>query len=423
MKVTGPSEGTRRGAALMLGASGLTTLGSIPPFLLGAQAVWVRDDLGMGLGIFGIAVSTFFAFAAIGALPAGLILDRIGRRWGLVLSGMLVASGGVVVAVVAQSPPVLIAAMALLGLGNAFCQTSANLSMARVLPAHRRGLGFGVKQSAVPFAIMIGGLSVPTIGGAFGWRSTFISTAAVGVLVMLSALRPGTKSAGRVAPPSREDLDRPPWGPIVLASAGIVFASAAANFLGSFIASYGAETGLSPNAAGVLMAAGSGASIAMRVYSGFRADGRAGRNLPVVAAQMYAGMLGLLGLAFATPSTPIVTVIFGFLAFSVGWAWPGLLLYAVTRVSRDTPGRGSGAIQAGAFLGGALGPAGFGALIPVVGFELTWVLAAASFLIAGSLVLLARRGFSADIRNRPPRSPLVIGGGRLAKLQPKDGQL
>lgn len=406
----------------MLGASGLTTLGALGPFLLGAQAVWVREDLDLGIGVFGVAVSVFFALAAIGALPAGAILDRIGRRWGLILSGLLVLSGGLVVALLADDAAVLIAGMALLGLGNAFCQTSANLTMARVLAPHRRGLGFGVKQSAVPLAIMLGGLSVPTVGGAFGWRSTFIATAVIGALVALSALRPSTKgtptAAGEMS--AAEEVERPPWLPLILAAAGIVFASAAANFLGSFVASWGAETGLSPNAAGVLMAVGSGASIVVRIYSGFRADGRAGRNMPVVAAQMFAGAGCLLGLAVATPGT---TVIFGFLAFAVGWSWPGLLLFAVTRLSRDTPGRGSGAIQAGAFVGGAVGPAGFGALIPLIGFEATWVAASSAFLIAGVLVLLARRGFAEDLRRRPPRTPVGTGGGRLPRPErrPKTG--
>ena len=55
----------RRSARLMLGASALTTLGAIPPFLVGAQAVLLMHDLDFGAARLGVAVSTFFAVAAL----------------------------------------------------------------------------------------------------------------------------------------------------------------------------------------------------------------------------------------------------------------------------------------------------------------------------------------------------------------------
>jgi len=390
-------------------ASGLTTLGALPPFLLGAQAVWVREDLMIGLGLFGVGISVFFASAASGSVPAGRLVDRVGPRRAQVVAGLLVATGGVFMATLVRGPLSLLATMAVLGLGNACCQTVANLSMARALPPGRRGLGFGVKQSAVPLAIMLGGLAVPTLGGMLGWRSTFVTTAAVGALVGLNALVRRGPVAGPAAAVA-DGLDQPPRWPLLLCGLGITFASAAANFLGSFIASWGYEIGLTATTTGLLMAAGSAGSIAVRVVSGWRADGRHGANLPVVAAQMYAGALCLVGVAVGTEATVLG---FGFLAFSVGWAWPGLLLYAVARLGRDAPARASGVVQAGAFVGGAIGPMGFGALAGEAGFRPTWLLAAACFVVGGTLVLAARRGYRIDLAERPPRAPITTGGGRV----------
>lgn len=395
---------------MMLGASGVTTLGALPPFLLGAQAVWVRDDLGIGLAALGAAVSVFFGAAALGALGAGLVFDRIGRRAGLAGAGSLVATGGTTMVLGVSGAPSLLACMAVLGLGNACCQTAANLSMARALPPGRRGLGFGVKQSAVPLAIMLGGLAVPTLGGLLGWRSTFAATAAAGILVALVALvRPGAS-----APPAAAavaELDQPPWPPLLLAGLGIAWASAAANFLGAFIASWAFEVGLTATTAGLLMAAGSASSIAVRILSGHRADRRHGGNLAVVAAQMYVGAVCLAGVAAGTEAAVLGL---GFVAFAVGWSWPGLLLFAVARVGRDTPARASGVVQAGAFVGGALGPTTLGALAGAEGFRPAWLVAAACFVVGGTLVLVARRGFRADLRARPPRTPLTWGGGRVS---------
>jgi MFS family permease len=396
----------------MVAASALTTLGALPPFLLGAQAVAVRADLGIGLGVLGAAVSTFFASAALGSMVMGLVLDRAGRRTGVVAAGVLVGAGGAAMATVVGSAGWLLACMVVLGLGNAACQTAANLSMARALPPHRRGLGFGVKQSAVPLAIMLAGLAVPTTGAVLGWRSTFATTAVLGGAVVLRALiRPlaGTHVGGDA---EQEEPDRPPWGPLLLCGVAITFASAAANFLGAFIASWGYETGLTVTTTGLLMAVGSAGSIVVRIGSGHRADGRQGANMPVVALQMFCGAVCLGGVAVGTPFTVLG---FGFLAFAVGWAWPGLLLYAVARLGRDAPARASGVVQAGAFVGGALGPLALGALAGQLGFRVSWLVASGCFVVAGGLVLLARRRFAADLRARPPRTPLAWGGGRVAR--------
>ena len=107
-------------------------------------------------------------------------------------------------------------------------------------------------------------------------------------------------------------------------------------------------------------------------------------------------------------------VVFGFLAFAIGWSWPGLFLFAVARVGRDSPTQASSVIQAGAFVGGALGPALFGLVVSAVGFEVSWYVASFAFLVAAALVLAARHGFRLDLRNRPPAQPFGYGGGHDA---------
>ncbi|HLS39458.1 MAG TPA: MFS transporter [Ornithinicoccus sp.] len=417
-------------ARLMLGASALTTLGAIPPFLLGAQAVLIMRDLGFGAARLGIAVSTFFAVAAVATILASGLLERWGAGRMLLAAGVLVASGGLGLALLVQDWWALVVAMAVLGAGNATCQGASNRTVATLLPASRRGLGFGLKQSAVPVAIMLGGLAVPTTTTLFGWRSTFGVAGAVGVLVALAGVvvlgrertargappgtaQPraaetgGTRSAGSSAVGPR---DLPPRGPLLLCGVATTFASAAANFLGSYLASWAHEVGLTISQAGLLMAAGSGASVLSRVLLGFQADRRYGGNLAVVASLTLVGAVCLAALG-AVPREWAV-VLFGFLAFALGWSWPGLYLYAVARLGRDTPTRASSVVQAGAFVGGALGPVGFGTVVESLGFQGAWLAGAASFTVAGILTLLARRGFRRDLFTRPPAEPFGFGGGR-----------
>jgi MFS family permease len=399
-------------ARLVVGASALTTLGTIPVFLLGAQAVFIRSDLGFGATEFGAAVSVFFASAAAAALLGGGVLDRIGRRKSTLLAGALAATGGFGTAGLAQSWLVLVAFMAVLGATNAACQVTSNLTLARAVPPHRRGLGFGVKQAAIPLAIALAGLAVPAVAQSVGWRWTYVCTGAAGLVVIGTGLRmprAAHRPAGTLAGP-----DRPPLLPLLIIATAVTVASAAANSFGAFVASWAFEVGLTPSEAGVLMASGSALNLVVRVWSGHRADQRHGRNLPVVAVQMLGGGVALALLSIASPWAVVPAAL---AAFVVGWSWPGLLMFAVVRVGRELPGLASGFLQAGAFLGAALGPGVFGVLVGSLGYPVAWGIGALLFFAAAVLVLLGRRLLLQDLVARPPTTPLGYGGGRGRPLR------
>lgn len=394
---------------VVVAASALTTLGTIPVFLLGAQAVFIRSDLGFTALRFGLAVSVFFASAATAALLGGGVLDRLGRRRSTVTAGFLAAAGGFGMAGAAYSWPLLVAFMVVLGTANAACQVTANLTLARAVPPHRRGIGFGVKQSAIPLAIVIAGLAVPVLGAVVGWRWTFAATGAAGLVVVAIGLR--LPRGNEVAAGQSTGRDRPPMPALIAVMTAMMLASMAANSLGAFVGLWGFEVGLSPSQAGILMATGSALNIVARVVAGHRADLRHGRNLPVVAVQMLIGSVALAALSLSSPWTVVPAAL---LAFGLGWSWPGLLLYAVVRVGRDSPGVASGVVQAGAFIGGAAGPTLFGLVVATLGYPAAWRFAAGLFLAAAVLVLAARRLFIADLVARPPRTPFGYGGGRDA---------
>lgn len=389
-------------------ASGLTTLGTLPVFLLASQSVLVRDDLDFGPRAFGLTVGTFFAAAAVAAILGGMVADRVGPRVSTVAAGMLAAVGGLGIGLVVDRWSSLLAMMVVLGVANAACQVTANLSMARSVPAHRRGLGFGVKQAAIPLAIVLAGLAVPTLTAAFGWRSTFVAIGAAGLLVAVAGLAP-RRSTVPAAPVGSDVREVPPLRALLVAMAAITLASAAANALGAFFASWSFEVGLSPSEAGVLMAVGSALNIAARLLAGHLADRRHGRNLPVVAAQMLVGAAALWALSVSSVEVLVPASV---VAFAIGWSWPGLLLFAVVRVGRDSPGTASGLVQAGAFIGGATGPLAFGYLIDLTDYPTAWRIAGLGFVVAAVLVMVARRLFVADLVARPPRETLGYGGGR-----------
>ena len=288
----------------VLGASAMTTLGTLPVFLLSAQSVFVRSDLDFDERGFGVAVSAFFVAAAAAALVGGGRVDRLGRRASTVGAGLLTAIGSFGVAWAARSWLVLTLAMVVLGVANAACHMTSNVIMARVVPPHRQGLGFGVKQAAIPLAITLAGLAVPTVGALLGWRWTFALTGFGGLVIVLVGLRlPSATIGGRR---TGDAPDRPSTTALVTIMIAVLLASAAGNSFGAFVASWGFRVGLTPDGAALLMAAGSAMNLVVRVVGGHLADRRYGRNLPVVAAQMLIGAVALAVLSL--PSQPTVVV-------------------------------------------------------------------------------------------------------------------
>lgn len=167
----------------------MATLGTLPVFLLSAQSILMGRDLGFGERGLGLAAGVFFTAAAVTSVVVGVLADWIGRGPAMVVSGILAAAGTFGIAIAAHSYGTLLVFIALAGAANAAMQISANVSLASLIPRSRQGLAFGVKQSAVPASILIGGLAVPTVGVLAGWRWTYAAAAVAASLVIVAGLR------------------------------------------------------------------------------------------------------------------------------------------------------------------------------------------------------------------------------------------
>jgi len=213
-----------------VGAVATTTAAVIPVFLLGGLAVQIGDELHFDPAGLGVAVSLYFACSALIAIPAGWLVERYGdrptSRAGVLLSGTAMLG----TALFAHSYLSLVVLTMFSAGGNALGQLSSNLSLARLVPRHRQGLSFGVKQSAIPVATLLAGAAVPGIALPFGWRWAFVAGAGLAVLVLPLAPRgprpPARPRApvtgGPSAPPARSSCwpsgrrsrpaRRAPWG-------------------------------------------------------------------------------------------------------------------------------------------------------------------------------------------------------------------
>ena len=373
----------------VLQAVAVSVLGVLPAFLTGALAVQIRADLDVGLGLFGFAAATLFGVSGTCARPAGRLVQRLGARKGTALAAVLSILSLTAVGL-AQSPVWLMAGLAIGGLGNAVAQPSANLAISEFVTEERLGLAFGIKQSSIPAATLLGGLAVPGIALVFGWRWAVIAAVALAIVVLIWSQVTGRDARGTARPAEGGPADKGlPRGGLVVLTLGGFLGSAAATSTGVFLVDSTVASGVAPGTAGFLFASCSVLGLVSRVGFGWLADRHPERSRYLFIANLLAG--GAVGYGLlATGSIPLV-VVGSLLAYGLGWAWTGLFHFAVIKDNRAAAASVTGFVQTGLSLGAAFGPLVFGIVAQTWSYTAAWSTGAALSLIAAVTIRISRR--------------------------------
>jgi MFS family permease len=368
-------------AALAIGAGAATVL---PGFLVGTLALQIRADLDVSVGAVALGVTVFFAAGALGAGPGGRFTERVGAL--RAIRGCVVATAVLLLAcaVLAQSLAVLLVLLGLAGVANSICQPAINLFMADQVPLDRQGLAFGIKQSAIPAAVLVSGLALPVLALPLGWRPTLAICAGAILAVGAAVGRAGSSFA---VPRERARAPRPSRK-LVLTAVGAAFASAGPCALGAYLVASAVDVGIAEGAAGVLSAAGSASSLVVRIVVGHRADRRHDYGFSTMVVLLAAGAGGFALLAVGEPAAFVAGV---FVAYALGWGWPGLFNLAVVDLHREAPGAATGISQSGIYVGAAAGPAAYGLLSSKIGYPAAWGAAGGLALVAAAAVAYAAR--------------------------------
>jgi predicted MFS family arabinose efflux permease len=107
-----------------------------------------------------------------------------------------------------------------------------------------------------------------------------------------------------------------------------------------------------------------------------------------MVALLVSGAGGFALLAVGEPAPFVAGV---FVAFALGWGWPGLFNLAVVDLHREAPGAATGISQTGIYVGAAGGPAAYGLLSSAIGYAAAWGVAGALSLVAAAAVASAAR--------------------------------
>jgi MFS family permease len=163
---------------------------------IGASATWV------GVGLFVSA-----ATQAASLLPVGGFTDRVGRRPGMIIGGVI-ATGAISSLVVSDALAVFVVAMAFLGVGSSFLSVAPSAAVGDVVSG-RGGTVVAAFQMAADLGAVVGPLVAGLLADEYSYSAAFLATAAV-VAVGLLAAAFSAETRHRTA--AAQPVESPPAG-------------------------------------------------------------------------------------------------------------------------------------------------------------------------------------------------------------------
>jgi MFS family permease len=393
--LTPPQSAFRVGA----GAVVVTTSTVLPVFLTGALSVQISRELDFDPAGLGLVVALYFGVSALVSLPVGRIVERLGSGTTSRIAVVGAAFFMLLCSVAARSYGSLIAILLCGAWCNVMGQLSSNLTLARSMPAGRLGLSFGVKQSSVPLATLLAGVAVPAVALTLGWRWAYVIGAGLALCALVAAPR-----GGRATPRDATTPENRATAALSVIGVAGGLAAACATGLGIFLVAAAVDRGIAVGLAGLVLTLGSVVGLVMRMLHGWLADRRSGGHVAVVAGSL---LLGAGGLALLAVPGPVALILGTILGFGLGWAWPGLLQFAVVRLNPSAPAAATAIVQVGVYGGSCLGPVGFGFLATHFSFTTAWLVSAGVMLVAAAGMVLGRRMLLAHALRRPGADSVV----------------
>lgn len=373
-----------------------TTAAALPVFMVGALAVELRRDLGIGPGELGLAVSIYYLVAACGSVPASRMVEQIGGLRTMRAAVLSMAAILLAAALGLRSWASLVVVMVIAGAVAATIAPATNLFLIRRLSPAHQGLGFGIKQASVPFASLLAGVAVPAVALTVGWRWVLAAGAAFAVLGF--SVMPRPQQGGLVAKRRAQSAASPIVGlhGLVVLAVGLGLGVAAASGTAIFLLTGAVRLGFSEGSAGLVVAAAGGAAVVGRIGSGIYVDRRKASRFGPVVVMLGVGIAGygLMAGSFLAGNRWLFAA-GGAVALGFGWGWNGLFNLAISRAHVRSPAKATGVTQAGGRLGGVVGPAVLGLFVSHHLYATGWLVAglaagAACVAIFWGSVLVAR---------------------------------
>ncbi|QVQ53425.1 MFS transporter [Spiractinospora alimapuensis] len=370
-------------------------IGPLLLYAISALGPLLIEDLALSNAEFGALATVAFVVAAIGAAGLGGFVDRARDHWSV--AGIFAASAlALGTAVLAGSYLWLLFAVAFSGLAQSLSNPVSNRLVAAHIPATRRGLVVGVKQSGVQLSQLFAGLLLPSVALVMGWRG------AVGVAITIALL--GVVLAVRLVPDSTDTAPsgEPPHGAshgVGAVPAGVWWLAGYALFSGAALQATNVylplfahqEIGLGVVLAGLTGAAAGTIGMVARVLWGRAVNTRTARPHGVLTVLAILSTLST-GLLLGAAHTGEALLLWGGVVghgVSALAANVVLMLALMGAVHTERVGTATARLSVGLYLGFATGPLTLGLVMDIGdSYALGWLSVGLAHLCALLLTLL-----------------------------------
>ncbi|MEG9246694.1 MFS transporter [Arthrobacter sp. Soc17.1.1.1] len=331
----------------------------LPTGLLPAMA----RDLDVGISTAGYLVTIFAGTVVVATTPLAAVTQRFSRK-SLIVVVLLVIAAANILAAVAPTYGVLVAARILGGLAHGLFWAVVAAYSAHLVPAQQLGKAVAITAGGGTAAFVLGVPVGTAIGNALGWRAAFTIigvVVAVLALVIVKFLPPVNHHVERAAGEAHVPLRRDPsFRGVLLLCTVILILLTGQNTFYTYIAPWLTDvSSFEPGSVALVLFLYGGAGIIGLVGAGYAAD-RFPRK--AFAGVVLVVMAAVLTLALATTNAVVVLIA----VIVWGAAFGGIPAMLQTRMLRTASFRTrdlSAALQTTAFNVGIGGGALLGGLL------------------------------------------------------------
>lgn len=366
--------------ALLFSGMGAGTFALIA---LGILATFIIEDLGITRAELGFVIGADTLIAAVLSPLIGRGVDRLGGKRALMVLFFAAATGWVLYGL-APVYGLLFAGALLTGIADGSCNPSTNRLIVETLPVGGRGFVTGIKQSGVQAGVFLGGVTLPSMAVAFGWRPTLfiVATLPIALVVAVSVLIDAPPPKHSAASHAERKGPLPAsirW----LAGYGFLFGFAGAVAL--LVPLYVEEAlGLDARIGGLVAAAIGLVAVGGRIWWARIAEKHDRFIEPLWAMTPLAVAAGGAFLLAESAAVWLVWVGAALTGLSTS-SWNGVgMLATMNEAGAATTGKASGVVVSGFLLGLGLGPPVYGALVDATGSYIPmWTASIAAAAAAG----------------------------------------
>ncbi len=371
---------------LLVGINQLGFGAMIPSLPLYAQT------FGVTTSAVGLAVAAYGFTRMLGAMPAGQISDRLGRRPALAIGGLLSAVGNAWCAYAHDFPEFIVARL-VAGAGAGMILTTGQVVLADISPPERRGRMISIYQGAFLFAVGVGPFPGGLLATHYGLGAPFVVTglsslvaAAIGWFAVPEtrpAILSDTKSKGGARPAFHRQV-RELYARIgYLLVCLIALMNALVRTGGLFMlipVLVTAKLGLSPTAIGFALMVGSVIGLFATYPGGWLTD-RYGRKAVIVPSTVLTGLSMFLFSYAPSYAAFMAASIVWSIASSIGGAAPAT--YAADNAPPGMNAAAMSTFRMTADIGYVIGPLLLGFIADAVSPEIAVVASAAVLVLVG----------------------------------------